>query len=170
MACSIDGKTTYENDDTNWVESDDIERMDKLMIDCGVMIMGRNTYESFGDELPNDKALQVVLTNNSELLSRKIENVIFTNDNPKMIIENLIKKGFDKSILAGGAETNTAFLKENLIDEIRLIIKPLVIGKGKPLFNEIGEIKNFELVNVETLTNGSLELIYGKKIAMFSSL
>jgi len=44
MAISLDGKITYNDDDTSWVPDDDVERFDKLMVDCGAMIMGSKTY------------------------------------------------------------------------------------------------------------------------------
>ena len=44
MATSINGKTTGINDNTDWVEESDVQRMDSLMKKCGVMLMGTGTY------------------------------------------------------------------------------------------------------------------------------
>lgn len=163
MAISIDGRITGKDGDTSWVEDSDVERMDSLMEECGVMVMGSKTYESFGDELPSDKALQVIFTNNNELLEKKEKNVRFTSENPQEVLESLHNEGFAEILIAGGAELNTSLIKENLIDEIRVIIKPLVLGSGKSLFNSLEEIKSFKLVNSEVLPYGAVELIFSKE-------
>lgn len=135
MAITIDGKTTGKDGDTSWVTEDDVKPMDELMVECGVMIMGSKTYDSFGDELPNDRALQVVITSRKDLLDKTRDNVIFTDKNPGEVLHMLEEQGYSKVMLAGGEELNSSFLKEELIDEIWLIQKPLVLGLGKSLFN-----------------------------------
>ena len=164
MTTSIDGKTTRDADNVDWVEVTDIERMDTLMKECGVMMMGSKTYESFGEDLPNDQALQVVLTSNPDYLKLSLENVIFTKGKPREVLEKLDGDGFAKVLLAGGSTLNTSMMNEDLIDEIRLIVKPLVIGKGKPLFNDASEIYKFELRDVIKLKGNSVELRYTRKL------
>ncbi len=164
MAISIDGKITTSNGDTSWVESPDIERMDSQMIKCRAMMMGSKTYKSFGDDLPNDKALQVIITNDSKLLSLNIHNVLFTNKPLVEVLNQLKSKGFESILLAGGGELNTSMINLDLIDEIRLIVKPIVLGKGKMLFNEVNGIKRFKFIKSENLTNGAIELSFEKVI------
>jgi dihydrofolate reductase len=162
MAMSIDGKIAGSDDDVSWVEDEDVERMNTLMRETGVMLMGSNTYESLGDELPNDEALQIVLTRNEDLLNNNINNVRFYDKSIKSVLTDLAKEGYETVLLAGGGELNTSFLKEDLIDEIRIIIKPLVLGSGKPIFNDISTPKNFEFQSSEDLEYGSVELLFTK--------
>lgn len=162
MAISLDGKITKNDNDTDWVSDSDIERMDKLMTKAGVMIMGRNTYESFGDDLPNDLAKQVVFTGREDLLNKKQENVVFTNDDPAQVLSQIEKEGYKTAMIAGGGLLNASLLKAGLIDEIRLIVKPLIIGKGKDLFEGVEMDDSFELESVEKLGGGVVELVYKK--------
>lgn len=160
MATSITGKTTSGQDGTSWVESPDIERMDAEMIDCGVMIMGKKTYESFGNDLPIGKALLVIMTQDKGLLGNNQDGIIFTDKHPRKVIEMISGKGFSKALLAGGEKLNSSFLKNNLINEIRVIIKPLIIGQGKSLFDVKVTDKKLKLVSSTQLTNDSIELVY----------
>lgn len=160
MAISIDGKTTAGTDDVSWVETSDIDRMDTCMEQCGVMVMGRGTYESFGDDLPTEKAWQVVVTNQQVLLTQSSKNVTFTNQSPEEVLKMIEDKGFSEVLLAGGEELNTTFLNKKLIDEIRLIVKPIVIGQGKSLFKQLDGLHRFELVGLTKLENGSTEMKY----------
>lgn len=159
MATSMTGKITSGADDTSWVELSDIERMDTLMIECGVMIMGKGTYESFGDDLPIGKALLVVMTHDQNLLTKNRDGLIFTSSSLKDVLILLEQKGYQKIMLAGGENLNSAFLQERLINEIRVIIKPLVIGQGKSLFN-IPKDLQLKLISSMPLSNNSIELAY----------
>lgn len=162
MAISINGKITGTDDSTSWVEEADVERMDALMEKCKVMVMGSRTYKAFGDELPSNKALQVIFTKNSDLLNTHLENVRFTSEDPTQVLENLHKEGFENVLIAGGAELNTSLLNKDLIDEIKLIVKPIIFGEGKALFNGFKDPKKFKLVNSEQLSNNAIELTYEK--------
>ncbi|MFZ1720995.1 MAG: dihydrofolate reductase family protein [Microgenomates group bacterium] len=168
MAASIDGKTTQNDENVDWVSDSEIERMDNLMKKCGVMLMGRGTYESFGDELPSEQSLMVVMTSSNELLDKKQENVIFVNDTPSNVLNLIESKGFTKVLLAGGEKINSSFLEQDLIDEMRLMIKPIVIGTGKALFSQSENLKKFKLISVEQLDNNVLEVVY-KKLTLSTS-
>lgn len=64
-------------------------------------------------------------------------------------------------VLEGGSIVNGFFLRADCIDEISLVQAPVVAGKdGKPLFMD-AEIKNFELIDVQS-KNGNLVSVYKK--------
>lgn len=159
MATSITGKTTSSDDDTSWVQEADIARFDAEMTRCGVMVMGKATYESFGEDLPLGKALLVVMTHDKDLLDKSQEGLIFTDSSPKEVLNMLTGKGYQEVMLAGGENLNSAFLSDNLVDEIRVIVKPLIIGQGKSLFNTSKNV-NLKLLSNTSLENGSIELVY----------
>lgn len=159
MATSLTGKTTSGADDTSWVDSSDIQRMDVEMNKCGVMIMGKSTYESFENDLPVGKALLVVMTHDKNLLNKQQDGLLFTNSSPKVVLEVLEKKGFKRAMLAGGEKLNSSFLQDDLVNEIRIIVKPVIIGQGKSLFN-IPITKTVQYILATPLANGSIELAY----------
>lgn len=162
MAVSLDGKTAGDNGDTSWVSDEDVKPMDELMVDCGVMIMGSKTYDSFGDELPNEQALQVVMTTRADLLNQKQDNVIFTDKKPAEVLAMLEEKGFEKVMLAGGEELNSSFLKDGLLDEVWVIQKPLILGVGKSLFETNAKME-LRLVEEYKLSGDRKLLKYEKK-------
>jgi dihydrofolate reductase len=53
-----------------------------------------------------------------------------------------------------------ALLREELLDELRLMIHPIVLGRGKRLFEEGGDQKALELVDSKTFTTGVVYLTY----------
>jgi len=145
LATSVNGHTTVSEDGTDWVTPQTIESFDSLNTECGVIVMGKRTYESFGSDFPQKNCLNIVMTNDSELLEKQIDGALFTNKSPKEVIEIAEQKEFNKLFLIGGMKTNSSFLKVNLIDEIWINIHPIIIGNGKYLFEEIQDITTVDL-------------------------
>jgi len=62
--------------------------------------------------------------------------------------------------LIGGARTVASLLDDGLVDELRLIVYPLVCGDGKALFAEMHRRRGLVLQKAEARTDGKLHLIY----------
>jgi dihydrofolate reductase len=63
--------------------------------------------------------------------------------------------------LIGGARTTASLIDAGLVDELRLIVYPLIAGPGKALFETTERRRGLELRNAETLDGGRLRLTYG---------
>ena len=63
--------------------------------------------------------------------------------------------------LVGGARTTASLIDAGLVDELRLIVYPLLAGEGKALFSTTGSRRGFELREVRQLPGGRVSLNYG---------
>ena len=63
----------------------------------------------------------------------------------------------------GGARITASLIDAGLVDELRLIVYPLIAGEGKALFTT-AERRGLELRKVEQLQGGRLSLIYGSRL------
>ena len=63
--------------------------------------------------------------------------------------------------LVGGARTTAACIDAGLVDELRLIVYPLIAGGGVALFATAERRRELELRAVEQLSDGRLSLVYG---------
>ncbi len=63
--------------------------------------------------------------------------------------------------LMGGARITASLIEAGLVDELRLIVYPLIAGKGKALFATTERRRGLELRKVQQLQGGRLSLIYG---------
>jgi len=63
--------------------------------------------------------------------------------------------------LVGGARTTASFIDAGLVDELRLIVYPLIAGEGKALFARTERRRGLELRKVEKLPDGRVSLICG---------
>ena len=70
--------------------------------------------------------------------------------------------GIKKLLLEGGSIINGAFERENVINELSLVVAPIIAGtEGKPLFYE-SEIQNYTLTETKLLPDSAVWLNYLK--------
>jgi dihydrofolate reductase len=60
----------------------------------------------------------------------------------------------------GGADLAAAFMQHDLIDEYHLYVHPILIGRGKPLFQASDAKINLRLAETRTFGNGVVLLSY----------
>jgi len=63
--------------------------------------------------------------------------------------------------LVGGARTTASLIDAGLVDELRLIVYPLIAGEGKALFATTELRRGLELRKVQQLQDGRVSLTYG---------
>lgn len=62
--------------------------------------------------------------------------------------------------LIGGARVTASLIDAGLVDEVRLLVYPLIAGEGKALFGTAKRRRGLELESVEKIEGGLLRLIY----------
>lgn len=73
-----------------------------------------------------------------------------------------LKEGPGKDIyLIGGARTTASLIDAGLVDELRLIVYPLIAGEGKALFGTTQRRHALQLRKVERLSGDRVGLVYG---------
>jgi dihydrofolate reductase len=63
--------------------------------------------------------------------------------------------------LMGGARMTASLIDAGLVDELRLILYPLLVGEGKALFGATQNRRGLELRKVQQLTDGRVSLVFG---------
>lgn len=75
-----------------------------------------------------------------------------------------LKRGSGKPLLAhGGAGFARSLVKTGLIDEYHLLVHPVVLGKGLPIFTELPKRLYLELVESMSFKSGAVAQIYRRK-------
>jgi dihydrofolate reductase len=159
MAISMDGFIAKPNGDSNWVSKVDSALFEKRCKEAGCIIVGRKTFDQFQGELyPMDGIPNIVLSSMSHP-DIKHDNVFYVNS-PERAIEMAGEMSHGPVLIAGGGQTNGAFLQSGLIDEIFLSVHPLLINKGIKLFEGIDVSPKFTLIDTKALDDGLVELHY----------
>ncbi len=138
----------------------------------GMLLFGRVTYAGMAGYWASPDALK----DDPQVANRMnaIPKVVFSRtldqadwNNTRLIKSNLpeeilkIKQAPGKEIaLFGSANLMATLLQHNLIDEYRLIVNPVVLGKGRPLFAEtLGPLK-LKLLQARPFQSGNVLLTY----------
>lgn len=137
-----------------------------LMADAGAMLLGRVTYEGFAAYWPtstdefadhmNGSRKYVVSTT---LTSADWQNsTLVTGDVPKELARLKEEDGGTLSI-TGSPTLVRSLLREGLLDELHLLVHPIVVGSGKRLFDDGPQVP-LSLRDSRTLTSGVVYLTY----------
>jgi dihydrofolate reductase len=135
------------------------------------MLMGRFLYEEWAaywpqqdpDENPvaarmNGVRKYVVSTTLEEPL--EWQNSTLIGDNVAEEISKLKEQPGKDISISGSPTLVRSLLEEDLLDEPRLMVHPIVVGSGKRLFEDGGDQKALQLVDSETFSTGVLYLTY----------
>ncbi len=135
-------------------------------------LFGRITYESLSQYWPNvtteDEPLADLMNGmNKIVFSSTIDNLKWNNSklSAKDIIEQVtelkMKEGKNIMII-GSASIVQKLTKMKLIDEYKILLFPVILGGGKPLFKELKDELYLKLTHSKTYNNGVMILTYSK--------
>lgn len=88
------------------------------------------------------------------------KNVTLYHDITPKIIKDLKQDGTGDIAVLGSGTVVQALTDLRLVDEYRLLVNPIIIGKGKPLFKDVKERLKLTLVSERTFKNGNVLLTY----------
>jgi dihydrofolate reductase len=147
------------------------EAVGAAMAAADAMLLGRVTYQEFASYWPGvsseDQPFADYMNNSPKYVaSRTLEGPLEWN-NSTLIKGNLVeeiarlKRQPGKNIAITGSVTLVqSLLEQDLLDELGLMIHPVVVGSGKRLFEEGGDPKKLKLVESKTFRTGVVYLTY----------
>jgi dihydrofolate reductase len=130
------------------------------------MLLGRVTYEGFAQAWPKSKDAGAAYFNGTRkyVVSNTLENaewnnsVIVRGDAAEEVAKLKQGDGPDLVVHGSGVLAN-ALIKAGLVDTLRLLVYPVVLGKGQRLF-EGGTAAALRLVEARPLSSGVVAMIY----------
>jgi len=141
-------------------------KYDEIMA-SDALLLGRVTYEGFAEAWPSRTGEFADKMNSMSkyVISATLKHA--TWNNTTVIRSNIaeevskVKAMPGKDILvAGSAQLVNTLRQNNLIDEYRLMVYPVILGKGKRLFNDESDMHALRLVEAKQVGSGILTLIY----------
>ncbi len=131
---SLDGKSTKGYKPSKfWASKEDQLYFQSLIAENNLIVMGKNTFAISKDDIkPSKDKLRVVMARNpGEFNQLTVPNQLeFTSESPKQLVKRLTSFGYKQMLLVSGPKLNTAFLKDELVSELRLTLEPNIFGVG----------------------------------------
>jgi dihydrofolate reductase len=157
-ALSADGYIARDSSapSTAWTSKADKKRFVEISKRAGVVVMGQNTWKTFGGKALKDR-LNIVYS--PERLPDMPEGVEITSKAPAELLAELEGRGFKEVAICGGSMIYTMFMKSGLVNKLYLTIEPVIFGDGIRLFRETLDYK-LKLENCTKTEDGTLLLEY----------
>ncbi len=142
--------------------------MDEFMARPSELLLGRKTYEIFAAHWPyikNDPVADKLNSARKYVVSRTLDEVKWNNStlvtgDVAQAVRNLKEQNMPEIQVHGSGNLIQTLLKHDLIDEFRLWIFPVTIGKGKRLFGEGTQPAHLKLIDSKTSTTGVIIATY----------
>ena len=138
----------------------------QMLHSIGAILMGRRTYEGFADYWPTSTDPDAAAMNGlpKVVFSRTLDRLAWQNarlatQSAADEVRALKAEGRAPLALFASADLAEALLKEGLIDEIRVLVMPVVLGGGKPMFKDAGRSK-LQLLDAQRMDAGTVALTY----------
>lgn len=176
MSVSLDGFFEGPNRELDWqMVDDELHRhFNEQLGAMGAFLSGRVTFDLMAGFWPTADADPSNTGPMAEFASiwRDMPKIVYSKTlergdwdttvirdvDPEQVMELKSQPGGD--LVLGGADIGATFMRHDLIDEYRLYVHPVAIGKGRPWF-QASDIKiNLRLAETRTFSNGVVLLRY----------
>lgn len=168
---SLDGVVETPDRWTGPYFSPDVGQVVGSLIAGGdTLLLGRNTYQTFaqafGGDTSGDPMAAQMTSFRKVVVSTTLDNAEWQNSTliTRNVVEEIskLKQEPGTNINVSGSATLVGWLlRQSLLDELHLLVFPIVVGQGKRLFESDGEPVALKLADSTTCSNGVLHLTYG---------
>jgi dihydrofolate reductase len=139
--------------------------------EAGGFLLGRRTYEIFAAYWPNASDEEQVI---AEPLNTKPKHVVSTTLTEPLEWQNstLVSGDVAAAVAAlkqeeggalhviGSTELVQTLIQHGLVDELRMMIDPVVLGGGKRIFRDDGQLRGLRLVDGQVTSTGAILATY----------
>lgn len=171
---SLDGLFEGPDGNIDWHRTD--EEFNQYSVDqlntAGGLIFGRRTYELMGSYWPTPAATEsdpeVAEKMNAlpkYVVTRTLSSVNWANTylikgDAAGELQKVKQFPGNDLFVFGSAELASSLIRQNMIDEYRIMVNPVILGQGRPLFADIPNMVSLHLCSTRTFGNGNTLLIY----------
>jgi dihydrofolate reductase len=174
MAVTLDGYHEGPNGEFDWPNVDDefFEFSINQLDDIDTLLFGRVTYEMMAGYWPTPAALEdapavaermnsvAKVVFSSSLESADWQNTELTSGDAAGVVSELKQRPGKYLALFGSPSLTVSLLEEGVVDELRVMVNPILLGAGNSLFRTLNGRIPLELRQTTTFSSGNVLLVY----------
>ncbi|HYC85045.1 MAG TPA: dihydrofolate reductase family protein [Chryseosolibacter sp.] len=170
----FEGEKNWDLSFHNTVWGPELEKLSlEQLHSADYLVFGRVTYEgmaAYWKNAKNENSEIAKLMNSIPkfVFSRTLKEVDWNNstlikENASAEISRLKAQGSGDMYLFGSADLSRTFINDDLFDEYRIGIAPVILGSGQPLFKQGTSSRNLSVVSTQELSSGGTILKLARK-------
>lgn len=161
LASSVNGQISNKSGVPDWLSQEYEQGFWTICEQNQAVIMGKTTCNILApDNLPlKSSGTLVVLTHDTAAIPAQ-SNVLFSDKTPTDIVDSLEARGHNRAVIIGGTQTVSEFLNANLVDELIVVVEPVLFGMGLPMVKGVDVEPRLTLLNVTRLNESTVQLTY----------
>lgn len=164
----FEGEQPWDLSFHNIIWGDELEKISiEQLQNADYLVFGRSTYEGMAGYWPQETGEIADLMNTIPKLvaSRSLGDVEWQNstlldDDIAAELRRLKSSPGKDLYVFGSADLSETLIEENLFDEYRIGISPVILGKGRPLFGNVSLPRHLRLTATQPLQTGGVVLRY----------
>ena len=171
MNITFDGYLAGPNGELDWafrtMSPDMGEWVTELLRGVDTILIGHTTYLQQAAAWPSQTGEMANLLNShtkivfsSRLTTLEWNNSRLATADAAEEIARLKQQPGKNISVTGGATLAQSLSRLGLIDEYNLVMHPVALGNGKPLFKDLSRPLNLKLVSTQTFASGAIGLTY----------
>jgi dihydrofolate reductase len=171
MNVTLDGLVAGPNGELDWVfrtmSPDMGEWVTEFLRTVDTILLGHTTYLQQAATWPSQTGEMANLLNShtkivfsKRLTTLEWNNARLASANAAEEIARLKQQPGKNIYVSGGATLAQSLSREGLIDEYNLVMHPIALGRGMPLFKDLSHPLDLKLVSTKTFASGSVGLTY----------
>jgi dihydrofolate reductase len=172
---TLDGYFTDAKGDMSWAHKQDPEWNEFVAGNAstgGMLLFGRITYDLMASYWPTSMAMQ----NNAAVAAHinQLPKVVFSRtmekaawNNTRLVkgdlaseVRKMKKESAQRMVILGSGTIVSQLTQERLIDEYQLVVNPIILGKGRTLFEGVRDKLALKLMSTRAFKNGNVLLCY----------
>jgi dihydrofolate reductase len=165
---SVDGYYQGPEGEFDWPNIDEeFEAFSVAQLkEVDTLVFGRRTYEHMAEYWPTERALQsdAEITRLMNSRAKIVVSHTLTEaewHNTEVITDpRLLRERSGTLAVFGSSELTASLLAAGLIDELRIMVHPVVLGEGVPLFHTAVRRHRLALTQSRTFVSGNVLLTY----------
>ena len=177
---SLDGYFTDDKNDMSWAHKDPNDEEWNAFVSenasggrsgGGAILLGRVTYEMMAGFWPTPAAMEMMpevargMNDMKKIVfSRTLKNASWSNT--KLMKGDLegevrkLKQGDQDMVILGSGTIVSQLTQARLIDEYQLVVNPIILGKGRTMFEGVKDRPTLKQTKARTFKNGNVVLTY----------
>jgi dihydrofolate reductase len=174
---SLDGYFVDAHGDMRWAHADNDDAEWRAFVSGnarggGLLLFGRITYELMAGYWPTPHAIQqdpVVAERMNALpkvvFSRTLESASWSNtrvvrDDLASAVRTMKREGGSDIAVMGSGTVVSQLTRDGLVDEFQVVVIPIILGKGRTMFDGLDAKLRLRLTKTRSFANGNVLLCY----------